>query len=206
MKLAYIFPLYAQAWCLLTIFGIALLSACSSDAIPKPKAYPRLMLPQKAYKSYAPEDCPYSFEHPVYATPNSDTVFFKQKAQDPCWLDLKFPGLNAQMHFSYKEMNQKGNDLATLVRDAYKMNLKHVRKADYIEDSAFVTKQGVYGIYYLVGGDAASSTQIVLTDSTKHFIWASLYFKETPNEDSIGPVVDFVRKDIDHLIETFRWK
>jgi hypothetical protein len=39
-----------------------------------------------------------------------------------------------------------------------------------------------------------------------HFLRGALYFNTAPNIDSMGPVVDFVKKDMDHLIETFQWK
>jgi hypothetical protein len=28
----------------------------------------------------------------------------------------------------------------------------------------------------------------------------------TPNNDSLAPVIEFIEKDIDHMIETLRWK
>jgi gliding motility-associated lipoprotein GldD len=61
-------------------------------------------------------------------------------------------------------------------------------------------------LIYEIGGNAASSIQFFLTDSTKHFIRGALYFNVAPNTDSISPVVDFVKKDIYHMIKTFEWK
>jgi hypothetical protein len=34
----------------------------------------------------------------------------------------------------------------------------------------------------------------------------ALYFNNTPRLDSIQPVLKFVKKDIDTMIKTFRWK
>ena len=59
---------------------------------------------------------------------------------------------------------------------------------------------------YDIEGNAASSIQFFLTDSTKHFIRGALYFNAVPNTDSISPVVDYIRKDIYRMIETFEWK
>jgi hypothetical protein len=33
----------------------------------------------------------------------------------------------------------------------------------------------------------------------------ALYFDSTPNADSLRPVQDFLQKDIEHLINTFKW-
>ena len=65
--------------------------------------------------------------------------------------------------------------------------------------------KNVYGRIYNIGGNAASSYQFYLTDSNKHFLRAALYFENKPNVDSMGIVIDFIKKDVDHLIETFEW-
>jgi gliding motility-associated lipoprotein GldD len=57
-----------------------------------------------------------------------------------------------------------------------------------------------------VGGNAASNIQFYVTDMNHHFLRGALYFNTVPNIDSMGPVIDFVKKDMDHLIETFQWK
>jgi gliding motility-associated lipoprotein GldD len=59
---------------------------------------------------------------------------------------------------------------------------------------------------YEIRGDAASSVQFYLTDSTRHFLRGSLYFNVQPNADSLAPVIDFFMEDIMHLIETLEWK
>ncbi|NOZ45910.1 MAG: gliding motility lipoprotein GldD, partial [Chlorobi bacterium] len=64
----------------------------------------------------------------------------------------------------------------------------------------------VYGILYDIKGNAASSINFFVTDSTQHFLRGALYFNSKPNKDSLAPVVDFIRKDIVHLMETFKWK
>jgi gliding motility-associated lipoprotein GldD len=63
----------------------------------------------------------------------------------------------------------------------------------------------VYGILYDIKGDAASNTQFFLTDSTHNFIRGALYFEVHPNKDSLAPVLEFINKDLVHLIETFEW-
>lgn len=183
--------------------------ACQNEEyIPKPKAYPRVNLPpQHSYRAYAPKECPFSFEYPTYAEIVKDTTaaLDKKAVSSPCWLNLKYPTLNATIYMSYKQVN-KQNTLARLVEDAHTLNSKHVIKANYIEDSLITTQNNVHGLIYNVGGNAASNTQFFLTDSTKHFMWASLYFYNQPNEDSIAPVAAFIHQDITHILETFKWK
>jgi gliding motility-associated lipoprotein GldD len=58
----------------------------------------------------------------------------------------------------------------------------------------------------MVRTEAASPFQFYLTDSTKNFVRGALYFNTVPNNDSLAPVIDFLKQDIIHMIETFRWK
>ena len=67
-------------------------------------------------------------------------------------------------------------------------------------------KSKVYGMMYEVEGNAASNAQFYVTDSTNHFLTASLYFDTRPNYDSILPAVDYVKKDMINLLETLQWK
>ena len=194
--------------CITLLFcGSLLLSSCgNNDYTPKQRAYPRAILPPThAYQAYQYSPCPFTFEYPTYAQMVRDTVFFNEPTENPCWMDINFNGLNASLHLSYKEIKGQ-NSLSKLVEDAHKMNSKHVIRADFMEDSLLNTPNGVEGMYYTVGGNAASPVQFVLTDTLQHFIWASLYFNSTPNADSIAPILSFVKKDVSRLIETFKWK
>lgn len=183
-----------------------LLSSCGEAVYtPKPRGYPRVVFPEHTYQVYKNTDCPFSFEQPKYATVIKDSLFFKEAPENPCWMDVVFPNFNAQLHLSYKEVKGGQKNLSKLIEDAHKLNAKHFIRADFSEDSLINTKNGVHGLFYEVGGNAASPNQFFVTDSTNHFIWASLYFKSPPNEDSLAPIVKFIRKDIDHLLNTFAW-
>lgn len=199
-------PPYAFIGVLLLLVGC--FYACQeTDYTPKPKAYPRLVLPaQHSYQPYASRECPFLFEYSTHARIGKDTVMTGRKApSNPCWLNLQYPDFNATVYLSYKPIS-KDNSLPRLVEDAHTLNAKHVIKADYIEDSLIVTPSGASGLWYSVGGNAASSTQFFLTDSARHFLWASLYFYHQPNEDSIAPVAAYIRQDMEHLLETFKWQ
>ena len=183
------------------LFSFLLLSCGDDEEViaPKPRTYFRLSFPQKQYVAYN-GDCPFSCEIPVYSKMLNDT----EPTAEPCWLNLDFPSFRGRLHLSYKPVNGNINGY---LEQTYAMTSKHQVKASGIEE-LLVSKDSthVYGLIYKVGGNAASSLQFFLTDSTKHFIRGALYFYAVPNTDSIKPVVDFIQKDIQHMIETFRWK
>ena len=43
-------------------------------------------------------------------------------------------------------------------------------------------------------------------DGTRNFVRGALYFNFLPNNDSMQPVIDYIREDIDQMINTFEWK
>ncbi len=190
--------------CILLLVTCFFLSSCGGDddetIAPKPRAYFRLTFPEKKYVMYD-SVCPFKFEMPVYAKMVKDP----HPGAEPCWLNLDFPTLNATVHLSYESVN--ATNLGSYLQNTYELVSKHEIKASRIQDEVVSKdKQKVYGLIYDIDGNAASRIQFFLTDSTSNFIRGALYFNAVPNSDSIKPCVDFIKKDIYHMIETFEWK
>jgi gliding motility-associated lipoprotein GldD len=189
---------------LLVCLSACCLLSCNSVYTPKRKGYFKIDFPPHQYQSFDQPDYPYAFEYPVYARIVRDTSFFEAAPENPYWINVDFPGFNAKIYISYKEIGP--NSFDKLRDDAYKMTFKHTYKASSIEDSAMRTPHGVSGIFFNVGGNAATAKQFFVTDTTRHFLRGALYFDATPNEDSLGIVNRFLAEDMAHLINTFRWK
>lgn len=183
----------------LLIPGFLFLIACSSNYAPKPRGYFRITLPEKEY-ARLDTALPYSFEYPVY----SKMVPDRGPRNEPYWANLAFPSFGAKLHMSYKPVK---NNLYQLLEDNRELAFKHTVKADAIQEKMFEAREkNVYGILYEIKGNTASPVQFFVTDSVEHFLRGSLYFNTVPNKDSIAPVLDFVKKDVVHLIETLNWK
>ena len=195
------FPLFVTA----ILFLLLLNFSCNNEYMPKPKAYHRIVFPEKSYELYSNPGCPFQFEFPGYAKVVWDSTFFNESQKNPCWLNVDFQELNGKIHISYAELAEK-EDLAKRIEDAHTLTFKHTKKADFIDESKISNQYGVKGMLYEVGGDAASSVQFYVSDDSKHFLRGSLYFETSPNIDSMGIVVDFVKVDMLHLLSTFQWK
>lgn len=181
--------------CLLFVMFAA---SCRENTIPKPFGYFRIDFPSKEYKVYK-SDCNFSFEYPVYA----NIVPYSADNAEPCWMNIEFPGYKGTIYLTYK--NMKG-DLATYAEDIRTLAYKHIIKADDIIEKPFYhADKKVYGIVYDILGNTASSVNFFITDSTENFLSGALYFNVQPNKDSLAPVINFFKEDIDHLIETFKW-
>lgn len=186
------------------IFSCFLFS-CNSDYTQRPRGYFKIPLPKKEYQLFDRPGFPYSFEYPVYGRIVQDSMFFDQKAENPYWINIDFPQFNGKIYISYKEIGK--NKFDSLVNDAFTLSYKqHTNVASAILKKPFTTSNGYGGVYFTLKGNAATANQFFITDSTKHFLRGALYFSATPNSDSLQPVNDFLKKDMEHLINTLRWK
>ncbi len=188
----------------LILFQI-LIAACNSDYPLRPRGYFKIDLPQKSYQVFERPGFPYTFEYPAYANIVQDSLFFEQKTENPYWINVDFPQFGGRIHLSYKPIYR--NNFDSLVNDAFTLSYKqHTYKASAIEPEPFTTPNGNSGVYFNLKGNTATSNQFFITDSTKHFLRGALYFSATPNEDSLRPVNEFLRKDVEHLINTVQWR
>lgn len=193
---------FSYLFLIVPVFFLFLVSCGNDDddlVAPKPRAYYRISFPEKKYIKYD-SACPFSFDMPVYTKVVND----KDAQAEPCWLNMEFPSFNGTLHLSYKQVS---NNIKGYLDDTYELASKHQVKASGIKEQ-LVNKGSskVYGLIYDIEGNAASSFQFFLTDSTHHFIRGALYFNAVPNTDSIKPVIDFLKKDIYTMINTFEWK
>jgi gliding motility-associated lipoprotein GldD len=185
-------------------FCILFLVACNSPYTTKNKGYSKLSFPAKSYQVFNQTAAPYSFEYPSYAVIDENVNKQRTGIQKGKWLNIRFPGQEATIYVSYIAMQPK--QLDTLIRDAYTFANNHNNRASSIADSLFQNPQGVEGVFFTIGGEVATPYQFFLTDSTHHFFRGALYYDATPNQDSLAPVNAFLLADIQHILNTFRWK
>jgi gliding motility-associated lipoprotein GldD len=188
----------------LSVFAVII--SCNSDySTGKKKGYFNIDFPEKKYQAFDKPGYPYTFEYPLYATVTKDTTFFEDKAGD-WWINIDVPQFGSRIYVSYKAIGG-ANNFDSLVRDGFKMAYKqHVDVSTGIEEQRILTPNKVEGIYFDLGGNTATANQFFLTDSTRHFLRGALYFDAAPNADSLGIVNDFLKKDLQHLINTLKWK
>jgi len=183
----------------LLLAAILTLASCGPAPVPKPRAFFRIDLPEKEYQQFD-KNFPYQFEYPKYATISKVTT----DHAEPWWINIDAPQFKASIHLSYKEIN---SNLAEYLNDMHKLLTRQFSKASGIrEDLVTNEDERVYGvIYYIRGAGVASTCQFFVTDSINHFLRGALYFNVIPNNDSLAPVIDFLKEDIRHLVTTLKW-
>lgn len=183
----------------ITRFAITLLlisAGCRHETpVPKPRAMLRLEYPPAAYEKFDRPAYPFTFDKSVYA---------RAEAKADTALNLYYPDMKARIYMTYAPVH--GN-LRKLLADADKLTYKHAVKADDFKHRIY-TDPGhrVFARISLVTGNAASPLQFLVTDSTRHFVTGSLYFRSVPNYDSIRPPLEYIRRDVQRLVESWRWK
>ncbi len=187
------------------LFSGGIILSCNSEYTFKERGYYKIDFPEKSYQVFSEPGFPYSFEYPVYGRIVQDTSFFEDEPENPYWINIDFPQFEGRIYLSYKEIGR--NDFEKLVNDAFTMSYKqHTYKASSIEPTNIKTPNNISGVYFTLTGNTATANQFFLSDSTKHFLRGALYFDAAPNADSLSIVNDFLKADMQHLINTLQWK
>jgi gliding motility-associated lipoprotein GldD len=180
---------------------IILCVSCRSEPTPKPRAFLRLDYPQPKYDKVV-SNLPFSFEKNELA--NDVTDIKVARDEKSISINVTYPSLKGTIYLTYKQVTQE--TLQPYLIDAQNITQKHTQKADAITEQPYMDKiNRVYGMFYEIGGNAASQSQFYVTDSISHFVTGSLYFSAKPNYDSILPAAQYLKRDIQHLMETIKW-
>ena len=184
----------------LLFFFAGISHSCQRSHTPRPYGFFRVTIPPHEYKCIGSRyNLPYKFELSKLAE-----IKLRQSVDEVYWVDIVYPTLNAIIHGSYIRIN---NNLFELTEDARQFAYAHVSRASDLREPFFYhPEKSVYGVLYDIRGNVASPIQFFLTDSVQHFFRGALYFNNRPNQDSIAPMLDYIRQDIIHLIETFEWR
>jgi gliding motility-associated lipoprotein GldD len=181
-------------------FGLITLFSCTREYLPKPIGYNRLVLPDPSYRTL-PDSLPYTFEYSQHAKLLADTSWISERF----WIEIYYPQLKANIHLTYKKVENNEQLLKEFLNDAYTLTAKHQIKAYAIDEVIVKTPLGQTAIVVELDGDVPSQMQFTITDSTQNFLRGALYFNTKVQNDSLRPAIEYMKKDIMHLINTFKW-
>ena len=158
------------------IFVFIILSSCSNDTLPKPKAQLRLEYPESTYIN----------------------------SQSNCRINIEYPRLNASINITYRPIDNNLKELFQESEKLTFNHSIKADKISSLPFENLNNK--TYGAIFKVSGNAASPLQFHLTDSTKHFLTGAVYFNVKPNYDSILPAVNYLERDLKRLMESLEWQ
>ena len=182
---------------------LVLATGCTStpDYTPKPKGYNRIDLPPHAYQQLAPGH-PYTFQYSRYARILRDSSYLAQ----PHWLNVYYPQLHANVQITYADLKGDRGLYNRLLEDARKLTSKHEVKASAIDERILQTPTGQRVAVFELQGEVPSQFQFYTTDSTRHFFRGALYFRTATANDSLAPVIEYVKEDIIRLLNTLKYQ
>lgn len=192
---------------LLFLGFILTLLSCGTDSVeeksslPRPKGYPLLDVPKPLYQPLE-NSHPFRFEFSKYAIVKKDTFGFAE----PHWMYIYYPRWDAFIQLTYKKVGGNRKKLDKMIRDSYLLASKHQTKASRIEDAILTTRDGRKATIIELEGELATPFQFFATDSTTHFLRGAVYLNTAMKNDSLAPVIQYLKKDAIHLIQTLRWK
>lgn len=188
--------MYATLRYLLFLFLVITTVACGDEDLrPKPVAMMALQYPESTYEPLDSENCPFSFDINSYT---------RVLSKSDCSMKIEYPQMDATVYVDYAIVDDNINQLLI---DGQKLSIAHNRMADVIDDKIYLNPdKRVYGMFYSIEGNAASNIQFYVTDSTRNFVTASLYFDRKPNYDSLYPAVDYIKMDMRQMMESIKWK
>lgn len=186
----------------LSIAGAVLLTlaACDREYLPKPLGYNRLILPKPAYHAL-PDTLPFTFEYSRHAKLLPDTSAISERF----WVELYYPLLKSNIHITYKPLNHNQKLLKEFIDDAHTLTAKHQIKAYAINEVITVTPSGKTAVIAELEGEVPSQFQFTMTDSTENFLRGALYFNTKVQNDSLAPAIEYMKRDMMHIINTLEW-
>lgn len=182
-----------------------LFTACSSNSgsgyVPKPKGYNRIDIPEAHYQTLE-GNYPYTFEYSKLAEIMPD----KSTNAEPYWIIVNYPTLNAKIQFTYKPLNGNLKKLDAHVADAYKLASKHQVRATSQTEQIVSLPNGKKAVVMELEGEVPSHLQFYITDTTQNYLRGAMYLNKATLNDSLTPIVNYIKKDCIHILKTLNWK
>lgn len=192
-------------WTFFLLGGLLLLllfqASCQREFLPKPVGYNRLILPTPSYHSL-PDTLPYDFEYSIHSKLLPDTSSIREQY----WIEIYYPAIKSNIHITYKKVNNNEQLLKEFIDDSYRLTSKHQIKAYAIDEVIVKTPSGKTAVVEEIQGEVPSQFQFTMTDSSENFLRGALYFNTKVQNDSLSPAIEYMKKDIMHLINTLEWK
>ncbi|MEQ9305740.1 MAG: gliding motility lipoprotein GldD [Marinoscillum sp.] len=186
---------------ILLIIGWVVFYGCTSkDFLPKPKGYNRIDLPEHAFRSL-PDSFPYQFEYSTHAKILKDSSWIAERY----WIDLHYPTLGANIQLTYKPIKNSRNLMEEYIGDSYKLTSQHNVKAYAIDEKILELPNGDFASFTELEGEVPTQLQFHVTDSTTHFLRGALYFNVATKNDSLAPVIRWMKEDALQLLQTLQW-
>jgi gliding motility-associated lipoprotein GldD len=168
--------------------------------VPKPKGYFRLATPVAEYQHWD-SVLPFSFDYSKHAT-----LYFERQKDNVYWIDIYYPTLSAMFKMTYYPVKKNLHNLMWGEEEQVMFHVDRMMADDIQISTVNDPSAKVYGkLYELEGKNVATPFKFWLTDSARYFVKGTLYFDFAPNNDSLSPVINYLKKDALYMVESWQW-
>lgn len=176
------------------IFLILITFGCREKAAPKPVAYPFIENSVSEYTPHNIKSFPLQFD-----IANSATVECNENNNG--WINIKYPNYNATIYCTY--ISTDSNRLQKEIAKNRELVYVHAKLSSNISTFSYSdSASNKWAELYILEGNVATPMQFITTDNSSYIFRGSLYFNSQVNNDSVAPIVEYLKNDISHIIET----
>lgn len=174
--------------------------SCSADYSPKPVGYPHINIEEATYVLHT--GCSdFGFD----INENATLSLLPSPKNEQLLFNLVYPELNTLVYCSYHVTDALG--IERLTEETMELlQLQGLRAERFSKEEFANPEEGKFAEVYTLQGKVSAPILFYLTDNDSRFLRGTLQFDTVVNQDSIAPVIDYIHKDIQVLIETFQWK
>ena len=171
------------------------LGSCDTAYKPKPRGFNYISFPEKNYQNIDVKGV-YLFKKNTLAKHFIDPEL--------PWVNIKYKKLKAEILITHKEIITE-SDLYTFIEESYKLIGRHQIKAESILEKKVITSKKKQATIFEIKGAVASPYQFITTDSIKNFLRVALYLDVPIENDSIAPVINYLKDDVNQILNTLTW-
>lgn len=187
----------------LGILVLTLLASCTEyTPFPRKYGYHRIAVPEaeaRAYQTFSNDVCPFSFEYPSYGVVTRNST-------DSCWVDIHMPRYDLTWHITYRDIPGSGKSRSDHFEEYRSLIFKHAKKATRIQPHPIAGPTGA-GVRFEIDGNVGTPAQIFYHDSSDtHVMMMSFYFQTALKNDSLAPVITYMKEEVNHMVASLRWE
>ncbi len=188
---------------ILSLSCIILLSCGqSTNYLPRPRGFHRIEMPKPSYVEFDSTGFPYKMLRSAHSQIVKDSSY----GAKPWFIHLAYPGYMGVLHISHQNPKNNRDSLAKFFNTSLRLTGKHEYFATAINEYSYKTPKGYTAIISEIEGDVPSQFQYFVTDSTQNFFRVALYFPESKKNDSLAPIIEYLKKDMIEMLNSVDWK